>query len=393
MLPVTPTLVIVPVLYPTTPPRYSVLPAVPAPPAVPFVGVEPSDPFEPVVPVVPAVLVAEINTVLIRIKESQEVVAVPRVLVEESSNINGSHLTDEIGGIVRYRGTKPEFTTPIGLTRETYDYLEYMYRKSFEECGISQLSATSKKPAGLDSKVALREYQDIETERFILVGERYQTVFLTAAKMMIDIQRELVEEGEDPSVHVKGKEFIETIKWSDVDMDDDCFVMTAYPTNFLPRTPEGQLEFAEELIQGGLADPQEAMSLLDFPDLKGFMNIKTAARDDVMYLIEQMVEHGNYTPPEPYMDLAMAVKMVQSAYLRSKTDGTPEERQELLRRFIDACQDIMVKASEPPDAPLMNEAAGAPATPMQPGSPLPPNAIGVPNQAPVSDLMPIPTQQ
>jgi hypothetical protein len=55
-------LVIVPVLYPTIPPRYNVLPAVPAPPAVPFEVAEPSEPLAPVEPAVPDVLVAAIET-------------------------------------------------------------------------------------------------------------------------------------------------------------------------------------------------------------------------------------------------------------------------------------------------------------------------------------------
>lgn len=349
----------------------------------------------------------EINTTLLRIKESQEVVAIPRVLVAEGSNVNSSHITDEIGGIIRYRGTKPDFTTPIGLTREAYDFLEYLYRKAFEECGVSQLSATSKKPAGLDSRVALREYQDIETERFVLVAERFQDVAIEAAKMMIELQREIAEEAKEEGknvepIKVKGKGFIETINWSEVDMADDSFVMATYPTNFLPRTPEGQLEHIQELIQAGFVDPQEGMSLLNFPDLQGLFNLRTAARDDVLLLIEQMVEEGEYTPPEPYMDLNLAIRMCQSAYLRGKTDGTPQDRLELLIRFIDACQEIIVKASEPPANPLTNEAAmqnaGTGAPPMNmppppqgaPGAPMP-GAIAKALPAPRSDLL-VPTQ-
>lgn len=344
----------------------------------------------------------EINTVLIRIKESQELVAVPRVLVEKGSGVNASHITDEIGGIIYYTGAKPDFNTPRGMNKEAYDWVEYLYRKAFEETGISQLSATSKKPAGLDSRVALREYQDIETERFVLVGERYQDMFIDAGRMFIDLQRDLAKEDSKLSIKVKGKDFIETIKWKDCDLEDDKFLMTVYPTNFLPRTPEGQLETIQELIQSGfIEDASWAMSLLNYPDLQDFIDVKTAALDDVKLVIEMILEEGRYTAPEPYMDLALAIKMVQSAYLRGKTTDVPEERLELLRKFIDACQDIMLKATAPPTSPLTTPAA--PTDPNQPlapvqnavagiaGLPAPaiPGAIAQPIQPPVSDLMPV----
>lgn len=323
----------------------------------------------------------EINTVLMRIKEGLELVAVPRVLVEESSGVSTAQITDEIGGVLKYRGTKPDFITPQGFNREVYDYLEYLYQKAFQDSGISQLSATAKKPAGLDSRVALREYQDIESERFALVAEAYQNLYLEAAAIIIDLQKDLVDEGKtDGTVKVKTGEFIESIKWKEVSLDADKFIMQPYPTNFLPKTPEGQLEFTQELIQAGYIEPEEALSLLNFPDLKGFFNLKTAAIDDIKLIIERIIEEGDYTPPEPYMNLQLAIKMVQAAYLRAKTDGTPDDRKELLLRFIDESEDMLSAVAQPQQA--VQGAIGSA------------GAVAQPAQNPVSDLMPIaPTVQ
>lgn len=328
----------------------------------------------------------EINTVLQRIKESQELVAIPRVLVEDGSGVNTSHITDEIGGILRYRGTKPDFITPTGLNQEAYNYLEYLRNQSFQESGISQLSANSQKPAGLDSRVALREYQDIETERFALVAENYQNFHIDAARMMIDLQREIAEESPNSFVKVKARGFIETIKWSDVDMDDDKFVMSIYPTNFLPRTPEGQLEYTQELVQSGFVDQDEAMSLLNFPDLEGFFSAKTASRDDINMIIEGIIERGDYIAPEPYMDLMKAVTITQSAYLRGKTTDVPDDRLELLLRFIDAAQDLITQSTTPPNTPVTTGDPNAPIPGTNPGGmspgtgipPLPTNSVGLP---------------
>jgi hypothetical protein len=332
----------------------------------------------------------EINMVLQRIKEAQELVAVPRVYVQKGSGVNASHITDEIGGVVYYQGNEPKISTPVAMNKEAYDYLEYLYQKSFQDTGISQLAANSKKPAGLDSAVALREYQDIQSDRFILVGERYQDQAIDAAKIMLDTQRDLAKEDPNMTIKVKGKSFIEKIKWKDVDLDEDKYVMTMYPTNFLPKTPEGQLQFTQELVQAGYIDQQEALSLLNFPDLQGFFRTRTAAIDDINMIIEQIVDEGTYTPPEPYMDLALAIKMMQAAYLRGKTDGVPEDKLELMRRFIDACQDIMIQASAPPPGALTAPPPGpeGPPGPQGPGPQGGPGATGKMDKLKRSDLVP-----
>lgn len=326
----------------------------------------------------------EVNNVLQRIKEGLELIAIPRIFLEGRAGTTASTFTDEIGHYVYYEGKEPVINTPRAFTEEVYNFLEYLYKKAFEETGISQLSAQSKKPAGLDSGVALREYQDIETERFALVGEAYQQLHLDAADIAIDVQKELAEDPdteEEHKVKVKKDGFIETIKWKEVDMDRDRFIMCAYPTNFLPRTPEGKLQFTQELIQAGYISPEEAVSLLDFPDLERFFNLRTAAMDDVDHSLEQMLEHGNYIVPEPYTDLQLALKMAQSAVLRGKLQGFSESRIELVRRYIDDVQDLVLQTLPP--AP-------------QPGAVPPPGgipgAVAQPAKPPTSDLLPIPPQ-
>lgn len=271
------------------------------------------------------------------IEESQELMSVPRILVEENSNVSSAKITDEIGGIIRYRNTKPEFFVPTAQNREMYDWVEYLYRKGFETTGVSQLSASSKKPSGLDSGVALREYQDIETDRFSLIASAYQEFYMDLARLTIEAQRELSQTKKKLSVNVKGRKFMETIKWSEVDLEDDKFIMQAFPSNMLPKTPEGRLQFTQELIQSGFISQEEGLSLLDFPDLEQFFNLRTSSIDDIKDIIEGIVERGDYSPPEEFMNLNLAIQMTQSAYLRAKTDNVDAEKLELLRRFISDC--------------------------------------------------------
>lgn len=196
----------------------------------------------------------EINKILRNIQVAQHLQAVPRVFVENASMVNTNHINNDIGGIIKYTGTAPIFATAPAMSAEIYQHLENLYRKAFEITGISQMAATAKKPSGLNSGAALREYSDIESERFVVVGQRWEQMFMDAAKIMIDMSRDMFKDDPSLSVNVKGAKFLETIKWKDVDLDDDSYIMQVFPTSILPSTPAGKLQTVQELMQAGFID-------------------------------------------------------------------------------------------------------------------------------------------
>ena len=285
----------------------------------------------------------EISKILTNIQRSIHLVGVPRVWVENSSQVNISAIINEPGTVGKYTGTPPVFQTQPSMAPDVYAHLENLFSKAYQITGISLLSATSTKPAGVNAAVAMREYQDIESERFMLVAQRYEKSFMDLAKIVMDIAKDVYAngEGENIKTNVKTKNFVETIKWSDVNMDADKFIMRVFPTSLLPSQPQGRLAQIQELTQAGFISQDDARSLMDFPDLEGVMSLYNAARDDIMMLIEDMIENNKYQSPEPFMNIQMAALLVQSAYLKAKQQSVPEERLDLLRRFMDECQEML----------------------------------------------------
>jgi len=282
----------------------------------------------------------EINKLLFNIQEQMHL-AKPKVFVEAGSKIAKAHLNNETWGVIEYRGTPPQFFVPRTVSGEIFSHLDRLFNRAYEITGISQLAAQSKKPVGLESGVALREFQDIETERFMITAQQYERVFLDAAHQMIDIARNAAERGDNFEVISHGDKFIEKIKWKDINLKNDQYVMKIYPTNLLPTTPAGKLQKVIEMLQAGMLSQQEARGLLDYPDISAVNNMAMAAYDDVMMQIEQMIEHGIYMPPEPFTDLPLAMRLVRSAYLKAKVNKVPEERQDLLRRFLEDCVSLI----------------------------------------------------
>lgn len=323
----------------------------------------------------------EINKLLRRVAQAQHLMAVPQVWLEYQSKTVTSKLNNMIGGQRYYSGRPPVFLTPPSMNPEIYQHLDRLYNRAFEIVGISQLSAQGKKPSGLDSGKALREFQDIESERFALAQLRYEDFYMDAADLVKELLRDMAESGEDPVVNCRKDDGIETMRWKDVDIPDDRCSAIPYPTNFLSSTPAGKLQDAQELVQAGFFDRDEGLELLDFPDINAHKGEKLAPKQANRMLIEACLE-GDYVTPEPFMDLVSLLPMAQNVYLRAKVKNVPEDRCELLRRLLTDTEAMLNGGTEIDEAmaPAMDPAMQ---DPMAGGPPM-----AQPEALPTSDLMP-----
>jgi hypothetical protein len=278
----------------------------------------------------------EINEILSKIQKSIDLVAVPRVYVETNSKIEVNQITNDIGAVVEYSGNMPSFQTPQAMTPEVYGHLDRLFSKAYEITGISQLSASSMKPSGLDSGVALREFQDIESERFSLVSQRWERLFVDVAEKLIDVTQELVELGVKPKIKVAQSKFVQEIKWNELSWSDDSFIMQPYPSNLLPTTPAGRLAKTIELMDRGLISQSEGKKLLEFPDIKSIS--VNSPYDDAVEMVERALEKGEYESPEPLQDLSSIISIGISKYLEGRRSSFPESHLEVLRKLIEDAQ-------------------------------------------------------
>lgn len=314
----------------------------------------------------------EINKVLQNIQAAQNLMCVPRIMVEEGSKVSPQMVTNIAGNFIRYRGTPPSFNVGSAMPTEMYSYLDKLIQRSYEFSGISQLSAAQKKPAGLDSGVALREYQDIESERFMLTAMRYEEMHLEVAKRIIDLARRLYTEDDiDLSVKTVTGKFLKSIKWSDVDMDDEEFTMQMFPVSLLPTTPAGKLQTVQELVQAGFMPREAAIGMLNLPDVDSWLAYQTADQDNIERVIGLILDKGKYTVPEKTWNLPMATEMCKQSIFMAQNDGVDEDRIDLLRTLQQAIDTLASSQALPNTAP-------------PPGAP----PIASPAPAPQSDLLP-----
>lgn len=271
---------------------------------------------------------------------------------------------------------KPELINPAPFDNATLDWL----RMNLEQCygipGVSQMSATSRKEQGVTAAIAMRTIQDVETERLGTQQNGYELFYVDLCRHMIACTRELAAENPDYAVRWPGESFLKEIKWKDVDLPEDQYVMRPDPVNHLKNTPTDRLQLAQDMFATGtFSKPALDQSIL-------YLNTKdhlTGGGDKQEKLIERYIESWLDATPErlesgefkfrspfPYLQLPAAMLQVAEAYVEAQLDEADDFNLDFFLRFIEQCDTIVQEraaATAPPPPALGGLAPPAPVAP------------------------------
>lgn len=294
-------------------------------------------------------LQVEINRTLISIQRSLYLGGTHKIFVKSGSKVIKSHFDNMIGTILEYAGdVAPQYVVPQLVQPEIYNHLENMIQKGYQLPGVSQLSASSLKPMGIDSGKALRAVDDIQVQRFQTIAQSYENLAVQVADNDIYVARDIYKDKGELEVKVPGKRFIETIDWGEVDMAEDEFMLQIYPVSKLPNDPEGRLATIQEMSGAGYIQPETARKLLDYPDLESEENLANSQLDWIHKCLDDMVDSGKYTAPEPFDNLTKGLELGLEYYAQGKNNNLAEDRLELIRTWISQVKMLTQTAMTPP---------------------------------------------
>lgn len=316
----------------------------------------------------------ELNTITNMIRQAIRMSGTVRWLVPNGSNVNTQYISDLIGSIIRFDGAPPEPITPPAVSAEVYSERDRLVQRAYEMTGISQMSAASQAPATLTSGKALETYTNIESERFSVAFRQYQHFFLQVGRQIISLAREIGQRNPAYKVKAVGKgKMMEVVRWADIHLEEDEYIVRPHPTNAFAQDPAARLQQVLDLMNSGTLDPKTGRRLLDgIPDLEEEDSYEYASYNLTMQMVDAILKEGDFNPPEPFMDLQDSIKRFQFAYLKARQSNVPEERLDLMRRWIEMAHQMMAPPPPPPGPPPANTNGpppGAPAGPPPPGAP------------------------
>ncbi len=270
-----------------------------------------------------------------------------RTWVPLAAKVPPEHFTNAIGDIAYYNGSvPPTVDSSNAVSGEEFMQIDRLYQKAFQLIGVSEMSVSAKKPSGLDAGVALREYEEIESERFAKQHQRWDSFHIELFETMLAFVREFG--GKDYVTQYERKNFMETIKWSDVQAEPGTYKVQIVPSSSLPGTPAARKQTVKELEADGMIDHPTAVKLLGFPDVATEMNLGVASMDDVDALIDRALNgDGDVEMPDKYTNLDMFVERATAAYLFARNHEAAEDRLDLLSSMIDAAAAKSIAAKAP----------------------------------------------
>ncbi len=327
-------------------------------------------------------LQAALNENIGLIKDSIRLTARPITLIKKGADLSQKVLDNRVGACIEVNDMNDFKVVATGAVPEVaIAQRNELFDKMFALAGVSKLASQGTKPPGLDAAVALREFEDIEADRFAVQQQQFEDLLMDLAKQVIRLSKQAAEDGID--IDVKASDVqngrLERIRWSEVDIDDARTQLEIYSSSHLPRTPAGRLEFIQEMINSGMLDQKQGLRLLGFPDIEQVTSLQNAPLDDIYRCIDDLLDGKPYEAPEPFQDLDTGIKLMQSAYLKHRK-LVPDHIAENLRQWIQDAGDLMdqaaaqAQAAQPPPGPgpepdLGSAAAGPPGQVPAPGVP------------------------
>ena len=287
----------------------------------------------------------EISKLMRMISKAVELVAVPKVFMPVQNGTPEVQLNNRIGQVIKHApGQPPTFYTPKAMNAEVYNYLDWLIQTGYEIPGLSKMSATSEKPAGLSSGKALRTYQDIESDRFSIIAQNWDEFFLDLAERITEVASDIYSD--DVSQVVPGEKFIESVPWKDISLKKDEYVLRIFSTNLLPTQPAAKLEAVRELGEMGIVKPDRMAEMLDFPDVAGFLDETNGTSNLTKYHIDLMDQKSEYNAPDPRMNPSTAYDIANGRLLDWMSNNVSQEKIELLSRYVEQLEEMLSEPTE-----------------------------------------------
>lgn len=313
---------------------------------------------------------------LIVASQAIELMGVPRIYIDELSQIVETAFNNNIGTIIKGRGKPPEFINPTSNPPEIYEWIKWLIENAYQMSGVSAMSAASQKPAGLNSGEAQRVFLNTQDTRFAALERRYQNVYTDLSYLIIDCAKDIAEEEGSYSTVYPNKDGTREVDLPKAAMLRDTYVIQCYEESALPKDPAGRQAKLSEMLAAGEITNQEFRRLSSLPDLAQSDALANALEERILHDLDAIVEDGKkgYCAPDPFIldPSDLATTLTVNYINKYAVTDLEEEKMQLLRDYFTQVQVLKAQAAPPPaPGPAMPQQgqAAPPQVPVQPPAP------------------------
>lgn len=281
----------------------------------------------------------EINIIMAKIKDASQLNPALTFFVPEGSTIKATQLNNRIGNVIQYRpstaGGNPVTTSsPAFIDNQYLSLLDDLINKAYDIVGISQLSAQSKKPSGLNSGVALTTMEDVESDRFETQLNQVIRAYVDVAKTCIRV----FDADKDILPEISSRV---SIKWADIVKESDNMSIQYSGADSLSKDPSTKLQQLQSLATAGVIPSARISQLMQIPDLEMGYSLSNNAIDAVMEVIKECIEDDNFDVPE-YVPFELLKEEIINTQLSLKAAGREKNAKDInkLSKLYEIVEDM-----------------------------------------------------
>lgn len=265
----------------------------------------------------------QINYLLSQIKDASKSSFGIKYIVPTDSDVKINRLNNSNGEVIEYtpqmtpNGVMPvQPITPAFMDGQWFTALQQFKQDAYEMVGISQLSAMSQKPSGLNTGVGLQTMEDIESDRFETQLNSVIRVYVDIAKICMEVFDPLEEVL--PSSIYRGH-----ITWKDITEARNLMSIQFSSLDKISKDPVVKQQIISQWVNSGYISRAHAMQLLEVPDDTRGYSLMNNSLNAVMSVIDDCVEKDIYDVPI-YIDTALLKEEITSTLLSLKAAQNPE---------------------------------------------------------------------
>lgn len=283
----------------------------------------------------------DINTSILHLEKAIEAIPKPYILVPNAGDVSEGELGNVPGCIINYTDRAPQIVMPQSVPGDISNYMLEQWNRAIQVSRLGSLSMPETTGNGFETGQAIRDFADIQSTELAPNYKSYEKFKIRLAEKQVATGKLIADRAKSEGrtfrvVLRKDRNTIEDVDWDNIHIDPrkDSYVVQALPASKLSQTPAGRKSDVIDFLNAGLIDQKEALALLDFPDLDHFRSLANASRDAIERILEEILDEGKYSPPEPPMDTRLALKLTQAYINRAQSMSVEEDRISMLYQFM-----------------------------------------------------------
>ncbi len=258
-----------------------------------------------------------LDKILWKISDASE--TSPANMIFVSGLVKESEITSESGMIYRVQPEVGGGSSPVSVVTSPFvdksylDWAGFLLEKMYSITGVSQMSASAQKPAGVTSGIAIQTLDDIESDRHNIPTSNMVQFYLDIALCYIYT---MARDGKAPMPARQGRA---SVSWGKVKEQIENLTFQFSPVSITSKNPETKLQTIQQIMAEG-GDLETAIKYLQIQDDSGFIDILTASYEANEFLINEWINGKTDEIPDQVNLKGLINQATQSFLIYYKND-------------------------------------------------------------------------